>query len=77
MKAETQQILETALALPAADRAQIAASLIHSLDPQVDADADAAWAEEIRRRIESIDRGEAKLVPWDEVMGELRRRGHG
>jgi putative addiction module component (TIGR02574 family) len=77
MNTQSQQILRSALALPESDRAEIAASLIHSLDTETDEDVDAAWAAEIQRRIESMDNGEVKLVPWDEVMQEMTERGHG
>ena len=77
MNTESQQLLESALALPDSDRAEIAASLIQSLDAESDDDVDAAWALEIQRRIQSIDNGEVKLVPWDDVMREMRDRRHG
>jgi len=35
---------------------------------------EAAWAEEIKRRIESIEKGEVQLVPWDEMMRSMRER---
>ena len=77
MKTESQQLLRTALALPESDRAELAASLIHSLDTETDEEVDEAWAVEIQRRIESIDNGEVELVPWDGVMREMRDRRHG
>ena len=77
MNTESHQLLRSALALPESDRAEIAASLIHSLDTESGEDIDAAWAVEIQRRIESIDNGEVKLVPWNDVMHEMRDRSHG
>ena len=77
MNTHSQELLQSALCLPECDRAEIAASLIHSLDSQSDADVDVAWAEEIQRRIASIDNGEVKLVPWDDVMQEMRDRRDG
>jgi len=77
MDTQSQQLLRTALTLPESDRAEIAASLIHSLDTETDEAVDAAWAAEIQRRIESIDNGQVKLVPWDDVMREIRDRRHG
>lgn len=71
MKTESQQFLLSALQLPESDRAEIAASLIRSLDNALDEDADAAWAAEIQRRIQSIDRGDVKLIPWDEVIDQM------
>ena len=38
------RLLEEALELPDHDRAELAASLIESLDPDVDEDASSAWA---------------------------------
>ena len=76
MNTQSQELLQNALALPEAERAEIAASLIRSLDSETDEDVDAAWAGEIQRRVEAIDRGEARLIPWDDVMQELRGRRH-
>jgi putative addiction module component (TIGR02574 family) len=76
MNTQTQELLQTALALCESDRAEIAGSLIRSLDAEIDEDADAAWAAEIERRLQAIDRGEVRLIPWDDVMQELRGRRH-
>jgi putative addiction module component (TIGR02574 family) len=77
MNAQAQSLLQAALALPETDRAELAASLIHSLDPQIDEDAGAAWSAEIKRRVESIDRGEVELIPWEDVMRVMRESHHG
>lgn len=74
MNTQSQDLLQSALALPESDRAEIAASLIRSLDTRTDEDVDAAWAAEIQRRVESIDHGEVMLIPWNDVMRELRDR---
>lgn len=55
--------LQSALALPESECAELAASLIRSLDPVADVDVDAAWAAEIQRRIESIDNDEMQAHP--------------
>ena len=77
MNSDSKQLLRTALSLPESERAEIAASLIESLDSGTDDDVDAAWAAEIQRRIASIDHGEVKLIPWTDVMIELRDRQDG
>jgi putative addiction module component (TIGR02574 family) len=64
MKADTSKLLEKALALPSEARAALAGSLIKSLDESVDEDAEAAWAEEIARRVRKFDAGKAKTIPW-------------
>ena len=35
---------------------------------------EAAWSEEINRRIADIDSGKTKLIPGEEVMRRLRER---
>jgi len=50
----------------------LAAELLESLDTEVDPDAEAAWATEIRARISEIEAGRARTVPW----AEARRRIH-
>jgi putative addiction module component (TIGR02574 family) len=77
MDIQAENVLRTALSLDPNDRAEIAASLIASLDSQKDEDINTAWAEEIQRRIESIDKGEVQLIPSDEVMHSMRDRLNG
>jgi putative addiction module component (TIGR02574 family) len=56
------------------ERAELALSLIESLDGPGDPDVEEAWRDEIERRMTEIDRGEVKLIPGDEVFSRLRRR---
>jgi len=74
MNSQSQEVLQSALKLSESDRAEIAASLIESLDAEEDEDSDALWAVEIERRLGAIDRGEVKTVPWDDVLAEMRQR---
>jgi len=76
MSHQSEQILRSALTLPESERAEIAAFLIDSLDSKHDDDADEAWAAEIQRRLASIDKGEVKLIPWDDVLQEMQRHVH-
>jgi len=59
------------MALPAAARADLASSLIDSLDETLDDDVEAAWQQEIAHRVEELESGRVKTIPWTEV----RRRG--
>jgi putative addiction module component (TIGR02574 family) len=74
MDTHAEQVLQTALSLDPNDRAEIAATLIQSLDEQTDDDIEAAWAEEIKRRVETIDEREVELIAADEVMRNMRER---
>ena len=66
------ELSKRAKALPPGDRARLAEELLVSLDPH-DADVDAPWDVELRRRIDEIDRGEARLVPAEEAFAAVRR----
>lgn len=65
-----QEIEQELLNLPQTERARLAHRLIVSLDEDVptEEDVEAAWLEEIQRRDAEIERGEAQLIPADEVM---------
>jgi len=69
---DARQLPDQALRLSDEERAAPAGELIQSLDAEVDADAEAAWSAEIRRRLERVDAGTAKTIPW----AEARRRIH-
>ena len=78
MTKPAEKVLAEALSLDTRERAEIAAQLIASLDGEPDEDVEAAWAAEVDRRIEQVEAGRAKLVPWDDVErrieGEIRKR---
>jgi putative addiction module component (TIGR02574 family) len=71
MDALSRQLLDTALTLPDSERAILAAELIDSLDPAFDADHEAAWGEEIARRLALLDSGEIRTVPWSEARARI------
>src|ERR1039457_4918062 len=52
MSEEATELLKKALTLPLEERAELASSLMESLDLIQDEDVEAAWQEEIARRIE-------------------------
>jgi putative addiction module component (TIGR02574 family) len=85
-----QEVRESALALPLRSRKKLAQELTESVMNKEDLDilysrgkfknppgserTEAEWKEEIQRRMEAHDRGEAKTVPGEEVMKWLRKR---
>jgi putative addiction module component (TIGR02574 family) len=70
MPTDTKEVLETALALPAIDRAAIVESLLASLD-QPDAGMDESWAVEAKERLAAVDAGQMKVIPANEVFKQL------
>jgi len=78
MTQEARELLKKALELPDEDRAALAGSLIESLDASADESAEAAWNQEILRRISDLDSGKAKAVPWSEIRSWISAQlGHG
>ena len=73
MNATIHELLESALQLPEKDRADLAASLIESLDQSFDADAQTAWGEEVCQRLADLDSGMIKTVPWDQTRAVTAR----
>jgi putative addiction module component (TIGR02574 family) len=69
----SNEIIDAAMSLPPEVRAQIAAQLLDSLDPER-AEVDAAWAVEIESRIQEIEEGRVELIPHEQVMERARRR---
>jgi hypothetical protein len=74
----TDEVFADALGLPAEARAELARSLLASLDgveeeldPQVVA---AAWREEIARLVAQLDAGDVELIPGDVVFREAFER---
>ena len=77
MTSEAQEVLRQALALPADQRADVAAELLASLDeapPSDRAAVEAAWAREIERRARRVMSGESAGEPWEDVRARVLRR---
>jgi putative addiction module component (TIGR02574 family) len=72
MSRELTEFQNKALALPAAERAKLAGSLIESLDDIEDESVEKAWDAEIARRIENLDSGRVKPDSLDEFRRRLR-----
>ena len=62
-----------ALTLTPDERERLAEDLYASLEADVDPDVEAAWDQEIRRRVDEVERGVAKLIPAEVVFAEARR----
>jgi hypothetical protein len=71
MPSKVRQVLREALALPPRARADIAGTLLRSLDVPEEPGVEAAGLVEIERRLREVESGVAKLVPWDRVRRRL------
>jgi putative addiction module component (TIGR02574 family) len=75
MARDVQDLFRQASELSEGDRAELAGLLIESLEGEPDAGVEAAWAEEVERRVRQVDAGEVELIPWEQVRAELFARG--
>ncbi len=76
MTQETHDLLQKALALPERERAELAGNLLSSLDTTVDQDVDAAWQQEVARRLDEVQSGKVETIPWEEVQQKGRKLLH-
>jgi putative addiction module component (TIGR02574 family) len=73
MSALLDELWKKAQALTVEERAQLAQELLESVEREVDPEVQAAWEAEVVERIAKYERGEARLIPAEEVFAAARR----
>jgi putative addiction module component (TIGR02574 family) len=73
MSATLDAVTHDALILPPDQRLTLARQLLESVDLEPEPGAEAAWEEEIVRRIARFKSGESKPIPAGEVFARLRQ----
>ncbi len=70
-----EELSAKARTLSREERARLAEDLLDSLEGASESpdDAQAAWEQEVQRRVEEVRCGSARLVPADQVFAETRR----
>jgi len=72
---QLSELLEKALALSTQERGVLIDRLIESLDEApAEEGVEAAWDEEIRRRVEDVCSGRVKTIPSEQVLRRLKTR---
>jgi putative addiction module component (TIGR02574 family) len=71
MTQDATELLKKALTLPVAERAELAGSLIESLDATQDESVEVAWDEEIDRRMRDLNSGRVQTVSLEEARRRL------
>ncbi|HZO26462.1 MAG TPA: addiction module protein [Chloroflexota bacterium] len=78
MSIELDELKAAVAQLPVSERAELALTLIQSLDSDPEGEdafeVERAWLFEVERRAAEVDRGEVKPVPGDEAFTRLRRK---
>ena len=67
------ELSKKAQTLTVEERAQLAQELLESVERDSDPEVQAAWDAEIASRIAKYERGEATLIPAEEVFAAARR----
>ncbi len=67
-----EELSQRALELPPEERVRLAEKILATVH-EVGAEVEAAWTQEIQRRLAEIDNGTAKLIPAEDVFAEVRR----
>lgn len=74
MSADLANVVDVALSLTEAERAELAYTLMQSLKPPgVLSDGDPAFEDELERRVLAYESGETSADGWDTVSARLRR----
>ena len=74
--ASPAELLQCALRLPADDRIALATEILDSVEGPEDPKWATAWAAELDRRVNELDVGTVKTIPWEQVKSEeLERLG--
>lgn len=70
-----EELSQKARTLSPEDRARLAEDLLASLEDESESieAVDAAWEQEIGRRVQDVKSGNAKLIPAEDVFAETRR----
>lgn len=66
------ELSRKALELPPEERVRLAEKLLATVH-EVDTEVEAAWDQEIQRRLAEIDNGTATLIPAEDVFAEVHR----
>jgi len=71
MVATPKQIYDRAMNLNEEARAELIGMLLESLEIGSDEGVEAAWLQEIERRVAELDSGAVESVPWTKVRSRV------
>jgi putative addiction module component (TIGR02574 family) len=64
-------LFDEAMKLSEDDRHELADRLFFTLNPERQLEIDRAWAAEVERRVQAVERGEVELIDAEEVFRGL------
>lgn len=72
MSSLIDELSRKARSLPPEERIRLAEELLSSVQDS-DEEIETAWEDEIKRRLDEVESGTAKLIPAEEVFAEIRQ----
>jgi putative addiction module component (TIGR02574 family) len=72
MSENAAEVYAAAMALPLEERTKLTRMLVESVGDSLELLYADEWAEEIKRRLDECERGEAEVVTFEEAMASIR-----
>jgi putative addiction module component (TIGR02574 family) len=73
MSPKADAVLAEAMKLSEDERTELAEQLLCSVSPEREAEIERTWADEAKRRMDAVRRGEDELVDGDKVLAALKQ----
>ncbi len=73
MATSRDELFQAALQLNETERADLIGMLLETLDTETESGVEAAWLEEIEKRIQDIDTGAVNCISWADTRSQLHR----
>lgn len=77
MAVQVTDLVRLAKQLPPEERSRLVAELLESLHEGEITDVEAAWDDEVERRLAAFDRGEPVALDGEAVLAQARQLAHG
>lgn len=71
MTQKAEFLLTEVLSLAEAEREELIVRLLESMDGDDDADAETAWGDEIKTRLDDVRAGRVTPVAWEEARNQI------
>ncbi len=69
-----EKIFKEVLHLSEEERLELTGLLIESLDKSTDDNVEKSWITEVEKRIQALDSGTEKTIPWEDIKDKIFKR---
>ena len=74
MARSREKIFKEVLHLSEEERLELTGLLIESLDKSTDDNVEKSWITEVEKRIQALDSGTEKTIPWEDIKDKIFKR---